>query len=303
MDTIGTGTTDGCMALDERYKQIKENVWKWEQGKNCFSVKRYRSMSTAMKVRHIHEELRSIDFPHLIPVAAESGDGPLTFVQPWLEEARAVNFKKRADRTDSLAALHALHATRKDVEWAVSPYLHIHPLVAKWEDRIERFHDIRGPCETFLGKGPVDDILFYATEAMSVIRKTYVGTKDLTLLHGDVVHHNILRDQSGIIRFIDFDLACSGPAGTEVALWIHRVMPQIGYDIEFLFDEQPSLKELDPDLLPLLLYPNELLREWLHLFTLPADSRARQANRLLPFTQSALSHWPKLWYDVERINI
>ncbi|MFS0575346.1 phosphotransferase [Sporosarcina sp. 179-K 3D1 HS] len=303
MGIIGTETNNRCMALDERYKQIKENVWKWEKAGNCFSVKRYRSMSTAMKVRYIHDQLRSIAFPHIVPVMPEDGESPLTFIQPWLEGAKAVNFKKRADRTDSLAALQALHATKKELDWHVSPYLHIHPLVAKWEDRIERFHDIRGACESFIEKGLVDDILLYAIEAMSIIRKSYIGTKDPTLLHGDVVHHNILRDPSGMIRFIDFDLACSGPAGTEVALWIHRVLPQIGYDIEFLFDEQPSLKELDQDLLPLLLYPNELLREWLHLFTLPAESRTRQANRLVPFTQNALSHWPKLWYDVERINV
>lgn len=260
-------------------------------------------MSTAMKVRHIHEQLRSIAFPHIVSVVQEDKENPLTFIQPWLEGAKAINFKKRADRADSLAALHALHATNTELDWSVSPYLHIHPLVAKWEDRIERFYDIKGACESYIGKEIVDDILFYATKAMSIIRKTYIGTKDPTLLHGDVVHHNILRGPDGIIRFIDFDLACSGPAGTEIALWIHRVLPQIGYDIEFLFDEQPTLKELDPDLLPLLLYPNELLREWLHVFTLSPESRVRQVNRLIPFTQTALSHWPKLWYDVERINV
>ena len=79
-----------------------------------------------------------------------------------------------------------------------------------------------------------------------------------TLLHGDVVHHNILRDKYGIIRFIDFDLTCTGPPGTEIALWIHRVLPQIDYDIEFLINEQPSLRNLDDCSKTLLLYPNEV---------------------------------------------
>ena len=45
-----------------------------------------------------------------------------------------------------------------------------------------------------------------------------------------------LRDKDGFIRFIDFDLACTGPAGTEIALWIHRVLPQIDYDIRISYE-------------------------------------------------------------------
>ena len=28
----------------------------------------------------------------------------------------------------------------------------------------------------------------------------------------------------------------------------------------------------------------------------------KQAKNLIPFTESALSHWPKLWYNVERMK-
>ena len=140
------------------------------------------------------------------------------------------------------------------------------------------------------------------TNALSIVKKTYKDHLDGTLLHGDVVHHNILRDRDGIIRFIDFDLASTGPAGTEIALWIHRVLPQIEYDIEFLLNEQPSLQKLDNSSKSLLLFPNELLREWLHFFTLSEKSREKQAKKLIPFTKSALSHWPELWYNVERMK-
>jgi thiamine kinase-like enzyme len=289
------------MALEGKLEKIKDNVWKLEKDGNRFSVKRYHSNSTAMKVKHIHDALSSVSFLHIVPVVSE--EDRLVFIQPWLDGAKAVNFKKRADRTDSLAALHALHETHAQIDWHASPYLNPYPLIMKWEDRIVRFREISRPCEAYIGKGRVDEILFYALNAMSVVKKTYNDNLNGTLLHGDVVHHNILRDTNGVIRFIDFDLACTGPAGTEIALWIHRVLPQIGYDIDFLFDEQPSLQKLDHASKTMLLFPNELLREWLHLFTLSPSGREKLAKKLVPFTESALSHWPKLWYDVERINV
>ena len=289
------------MALEGKSKKIKDNVWKLEKDGQHFSVKRYHSNSTAIKVKRLHDVLHSMSFPHVVPVVAD--ENQLLFIQPWLNGAKAVNFKKRADRTDSLAALRALHETQSQHDWHASPYLHPYPLITKWEDRIVRFRELSGACEAYIGKGQVEEILFYALNAISIVKRTYQDHLNGTLLHGDVVHHNILRDGNGVIRFIDFDLACTGPAGTEIALWIHRVLPQIDYDIDFLFDEQPFLQKLDHASKVLLLFPNELLREWLYFFTLSPASRERQAKQLIPFTESALSHWPKLWYDVERINI
>ena len=291
---------EGRMTLDGNLEKIKENVWKLEKGGNHFSVKRYHSLSVASKVQKIHSALQSVGFPHIVQVI--DAEDPLTFIQPWLEGAKAVNFKKRVDRTDSLYALHALHETKTQIDWHASTYLHPYPLIAKWEDRIGRFQEISGACEAYIGKGRVDEILYYAVNAMNAVKKNYQDRLDGTLLHGDVVHHNIFRDKNGIIRFLDFDLACLGPQGTEIALWVHRVLPQIDYDIDFLFDEQPSLQKLDRASKTMLLFPNEMLREWLYLFTLSPSSRERQAKRLIPFTESALLHWPKLWYDVERIN-
>ena len=88
------------MALDGKLEKIKDNVWKLEKDGKRFSVKRYHSNSTAMKVQRVHDALHSVSFPHIVDVVSQ--ENQLTFVQPWLDGAKAVNFKKRADRTDSL---------------------------------------------------------------------------------------------------------------------------------------------------------------------------------------------------------
>lgn len=282
------------------FKQINKNVWKLEVDGQMLSVKKYESLSTALKVKMIHETLRSISFLHIGSVLSHADS--LLFIQPWMTQSRAVNFNKRSDRHDSLEALQQLHLTKNKVEWTSLPYLQPYPILNKWEDRFNRFSDARKACELYLGKSQVEEIIYYAREALKIVKKTYIYDENQTLLHGDVVHHNILRDQGNIIRFIDFDLACIGPAETEIALWIHRVLPHIDYDIEFLFQEQPSLKELSLSSKYLLLYPNEILREWLYFFSLSKAAQQRQLSNLIIFTESALSHWPRLWYNVERMN-
>jgi len=32
------------------------------------------------------------------------------------------------------------------------------------------------------------------------------------------------------------------------------------------------------------------------------SAQQRQVRKLVPFTDSALSHWPELWYNVERMK-
>ncbi|WP_339250739.1 phosphotransferase [Sporosarcina sp. FSL W8-0480] len=286
------------MALEKNIRKVKENVWKLQEGEAAYSLKKYKNRSTAVKVEYVHRQLQIIRFPHIVPII--STEDPLYIMQPWIEGTKPVNFRKRIDRTDSLLALQALHETKEMIDWDASPYLHRYQLIDKWQERLERFIENRKAIEIYLGKNMVDEIILFGKKALPFIKKQYRQPFGQTLLHGDVVHHNILRDENGLIRFIDFDLACTGPPGTELALWMHRVLPNIGYNIDFLLAEQSVLNDLDNASKSMLLYPNELLREWLHLLNLPKNKQYNLARKLIPFTESALSSWPKLWYDVER---
>lgn len=287
------------MALEKNIRKVKENVWKLVEGESAYSLKRYSNRSTAVKVNYVHRQLQAIQFPHIVPLMPT--EDPLFIMQPWIEGTKPVNFRRRIDRTDAFLALQALHMTKEQIDWDASPYLHRYQLLDKWQDRLDRFIDKRILCENYIGKRAVDEIILFGQEALPIIKKKQRQLSDFTLLHGDIVHHNILRDENGLIRFIDFDLACTGPPGTELALWMHRVLPNIGYNLEFLFAEQAALNNLDSASKSMLLYPNELLREWLHLLSLPPVKQDNLARKLIPFTETAISSWPKLWYDVERM--
>lgn len=287
------------MAGNQRITKIKKNVWKMESDGKVYSVKKYTSFAQAMKVREIHQLLRSADFPHMIPVL-EAQD-PLMIMQPWLERAKPVNFKRRTDRLDSFQALRTLHDTRSTVNWQAVSCLPSYHMLEKWEVRLARFLELREVCEQFLPSAMIDELAQYSHHALKICKTHPPPASTLTLLHGDVVHHNILRDAAGEIRFIDFDLASLGSEEDEQVLWMHRVLPQISYNLPFLIGEHPLLEDLSNQSLAKMLYPNEVLREWLHLLSLPAAQQQSMLNKLLYFTETALSHWPRLWYDVERM--
>lgn len=289
---------DRRMALEKNIRKVKKNVWKLVEDDSAYSLKRYMTRSTAVKVEYVHRQLHAIRFPHIVPIIPT--DDPLLIMQPWIEGTKPVNFRRRVDRTDSLLALHALHRTKEQIDWDASPYLHRYQLMDKWRERLDRFIDNRTGFGKFIKKQAVDEIIMYGEKALPIVKKNNRKLSDYTLLHGDVVHHNILRDGNGLIRFIDFDLACTGPPGTELALWMHRVLPNVFYNLDFLLEEQSSLAGLDEASKSMLLYPNELLREWLHLLSMPEAKQESLSKKLVPFTEYALSSWPKLWYDIER---
>lgn len=284
------------MAAGGNFRQIKQNVWKWDVAGKGYSLKKYDSYEVASKVRRIHERLAEIEFPHVLPVIGAADER--TVIQPWLEGARPADYSTRSGRGRTLSVLKSLHATSADVNWQGVLGLHPYPLLAKWEDRLDRFKNSRTDLEPHIGSSMFETTVFHAEEALKSIRRSYDPDEGCTILHGDVVHHNFLKGKDGRYVLIDFDLACTGPPGTETALWIHRVLPHVGYDFGYLAEEHPSLKRLSRSSLDLLLYPNEVLREWLYLLSLPEERRAHITGRLKRFTEQALSRWIPLCYQV-----
>ncbi|SIT82967.1 phosphotransferase [Edaphobacillus lindanitolerans] len=284
------------MAAGGNFRQIKPNVWKWDVAGKGYSLKKYDSYEVAAKVRRIHTELGKVGFPHILPVVGAADER--TVIQPWLENARPADYSTRNGRARTLAVLKALHATSAVVDWQSVPGLRSYPLIAKWEDRLDRFRSRRKELEPYIGSSAFETTVFHAEEALKTIRKSYEPEEGCTLLHGDVVHHNFLKGKDGRYVLIDFDLACTGPPGTETALWMHRVLPHVGYDFDYLAGERPSLARLSRSSLDLILYPNEVLREWLYLLSLDEEKRPILAGRLIQYTEKALSRWIPLCFQV-----
>lgn len=279
--------------------KINERVWKVKHKEQDYVLKYYASNTNLEKVRMIHHQLEAIHFPYVLPIENKISTNYL--VQKWLGNAQSFRYNYAFDRTKSLQLLQALHETSEQIHWPEQPLLQELPIIQKWQHRLWRFEQLKELVCQYIDVEDYLKIVHYATIALTKIQNMQLPTEKPTLLHGDVVHHNFLKTEEKAYM-IDFDLAHLGASSLEKVLWMHRVLPTVNYELKELIEEQPYLQNLDRQYYLFLLYPNELLREWLHFLTRlqkPSDS---YLNKLLDFTTSALFKWPYLWYNIEQIK-
>ena len=83
------------------------------------------------------------------------------------------------------------------------------------------------------------------------------------ILHGDVAHHNFLRDTSGNLHLIDFDLIHIGPESIDLLQYANRILPSIDWSIDQLSQYQQISKFLkERAFLYALAFPTDIFREW-----------------------------------------
>ncbi len=277
-------------------KQIKKNVWKWKNENGVYSVKKYASIEQAEKIRYIHHELQRIEEPFVLPIIPSSQEDFV--IQPWFKSSRTVSYRDIKDRTEVYSILNRLHNTASIIDWKESEYLQPFNLVNKWHGRLLRIKDIINFIEGHMGHLQTRSLLLYGEIALANIQP--FDNREQTILHGDVVHHNFLSNGT-TYKIIDFDLAVLGPREMEYILWIHRVLPELDYQVDQLLNEFPVLEEIIVNYKEAVMYPNEIFREWLYAYALPEERKKKFIDQLIPYTNKALTNWPKLCYNLSRL--
>lgn len=282
--------------MNNYIRQIKKNVWKWENENGLFSVKKYATVEQAEKIRLIHQELQQLDKPFILPIMESVQEDFI--IQPWFKGTHSVDYGSEKDRKEVFSLLNELHETNRMIKWKDYNLLGQFDLISKWQNRCFKMKEIAYFVEFYIGVDKTNLLLQYGEIALKNIKS--FGNKDITILHGDVVHHNFLTNQKAY-KMIDFDLAVIGPKEVEDILWIHRVLPAIDYDIYFLIHEFPSLEKVISKYKEALMYPNELYREWLYAYALPIERKQKFIEQLIPYTNKALLEWPKLCYNLSKL--
>ncbi|MEK3766524.1 MULTISPECIES: phosphotransferase [unclassified Solibacillus] len=262
---------------------IKENCWKWDTQKGSYFMKYYEDGFIAQKVKMIHRELENIQFPYHIPV--EENEEPNILKQRWFD-GKSVDYKRFEHQYFAIYALQQLHETNEKINWDETGMLSLYRMPEKWMRRFERFIANERELRRLL-KNNYDDLVKHASNALNTMAQRTVPSETKTILHGDVVHHNVmLRGEE--VKLIDFDLASLGEASDEIILWLHRIMPQTKYNLQQAMNDHPYLQIVQPKL-HYLNYPNEILREC--LFYLKLSDRQKIA--CYPFIQSIVYEWLK----------
>lgn len=279
--------------------QIKNNIWKQETPNETLFIKKYENDMIAEKVKFIHDQLEEIEFPYVIPL--KKTNDPNLVVQSWQHRSYSSDFSDKSNRKQSVKILKALHETNHDIYWQNNPIIPKQNLFNKWTVRLERFLSYEKELVPYL-QDAYYEIVLYAEKTLRKMRKK--GEKkpsNLTLLHGDVVHHNFLITREGM-KLIDFDLSVVGDPADELILWLHRALPTVNYDLIEILNENQYLLENCHQKIHYLQYPNELLREWLYILQLGDLEREAFLDYIMPFTERALRHWPELIAKTEKIN-
>ena len=279
--------------------QLKNNIWKRETSKGTLFIKKYENQAVADKVKFIHKQLESIKFPYVIPLV-KSKESDL-IVQMWQNNSYSADFSNYAHRQQSLNILEALHQTNKTIHWKNQTILPRQNLQQKWNARLERFLVHENELRPYL-RHDFDAIVLFSERVLKQMRKKQFSNGKITLLHGDVVHHNFLICNDNEMKLIDFDLAVLGDPAEELILWMHRVLPTMDYNLSALLKENTYLSNSCLKKIYYLQYPNELLREWLYLLQLGKYERDAFLDYLMPFTKTALRHWPYLAQQTEKIH-
>ncbi|MFP3916432.1 phosphotransferase [Lysinibacillus telephonicus] len=277
--------------------QIKNNIWKHETSKGTLFIKKYENSSVAQKVKLIHQQLEAIKFPYVIPL--KKSREPDLLVQLWQPNSMSADFSNINQRKQALKILKSLHETGDKIDWKSHLVIPKQNLFHKWNARLEKFILNEEELRPFLHHAYYDITLFASKVLKQMRRQKQKVSGKLTLLHGDVVHHNFLVCEDKTMKLIDFDLAVVGDSAEEMILWMHRALPTINYDLKSLLNEHPFLYDLCLQKIYYLQYPNELLREWLYVLQLGDYDKEAFLDYLMPFTEKALRHWPDLINEIE----
>lgn len=258
---------------------IKENCWKWESAKGDFFMKYYEDVYIAQKVKTIHKKLKSIQFPYHLNIE-NNGDTHI-LKQSWYE-GKSADFSKVSDQRKTLEVLQALHETNEQIHWNEIDLLPHYELRGKWYRRFERFIEHERELKILL-RDDYKKIVTLASTALNQIDGISTEIEERTLIHGDVVHHNFMFGEDGV-KLVDFDLAAMGKRTDELILWLHRVLPNVEYDLKSIMLEHDYLQHVRKQV-HFLLYPNEIMRE--SLFYLKLTPRQKQS--CYPFIKSFAS--------------
>ncbi len=177
----------------------------------------------------------------------------------------AFSFHTHKSRQEGLDLLEQFHQTTALFESRYRTLLPKGRLIEKWTERLHIFKNNLPFLSHFINESFLLEMVAWANWSLIGMEKMrgFFKKEPFVILHGDVAHHNFLRDANGRLHLIDFDLISIGPPSYDYLQYANRILPYIDWSIERL----ASLKQIQNYLheeafLYALAYPADIFREW-----------------------------------------
>lgn len=194
------------------------------------------------------------------------------------------HYRYELDRISGLTLLNHYHATSEKLVKEFTPTLSSFHLINKWSDRLFQFVQHTPYLTYYLSKEKVAQLIQWGEWSLTGVKHQpdifYVEKK--VILHGDVAHHNFIRDEKRQVYLIDFDLISIGCRANDLIQYVNRILPAIKWSYEKLASyEQLQFYLNETAFLYALAFPADIYREW---------NRLLRTNRLNEQKLSQLIH-------------
>ncbi|WP_223591181.1 phosphotransferase [Neobacillus bataviensis] len=175
------------------------------------------------------------------------------------------SFHSHKNRQEGIELLEQFHQTTASFEARYRTLLPKADLIGKWTERYHIFKNNLPFVKYFFNDPFISEMVSWAEWSLEGMEKEHLFFKKepYVILHGDVAHHNFLRDKSGTLLLIDFDLISIGPASFDYLQYANRILPYLDWSFDKLLQYEPITKyiRLKPFLYALV-YPADIFREW-----------------------------------------
>ncbi|MEH6905599.1 phosphotransferase [Neobacillus drentensis] len=251
---------------------IRSSVIFLRTDKNNYVIKRYHTNSRLRLQEAFTATLKKEGFKKtylfLTPPVREQlfFEGTYFGCMEYIPPNRNVfTFHTYKNRQEGIDLLEQFHQTTATFESRYRTLLPKGQLIEKWTERFNVFSNNLPYIGYFINEPFLSEMLSWAKWSLEGMEKSRIFfQKEATvILHGDVAHHNFLRDTGGQLNLIDFDLISIGPASFDYLQYANRILPYLDWSFESLV----SLKQINNYLhekafLFALAYPADIFREW-----------------------------------------
>ena len=240
--------------------------------KNTYVVKGYQTNNKLRLQEAFTTTLKKEGFTKTYSFVAHPVKGPLFFegsyfgVIEYIESNRTpFSFQTPKNRREGLELLTQFHQVTATFEARYRTLLAKANLIEKWKERLQIFLNNIPILRYFMNEPFISEICEWAKWSLDGMEhnQNFFHQEPFVILHGDVAHHNFLRDEFGDLMLIDFDLISIGPGALDVIQYANRILPYLDWSFGRLISLKQVQKLMDKQAFLFALgYPADIFREW-----------------------------------------
>lgn len=290
---------------------IRESVFLVKTEKNIYVVKGYSTYNKLKLQETFTSTLRQEGFTKTYLYFDDIIKKPLFFEGEYFgcmeylqPHPKAFSFHSHKNRLEGLELLEEYYSVTTNFEKRYKSLLSLSDIVEKWTDRYRTFFNNSSFLRYYMKEKYIHEMLMWAHWSLKGMKDNheFFQKKPFVILHGDVAHHNFLRDASGTLNLIDFDLISIGPKCLDILQYANRILPFLDWSFDLL-SKYPQINKYlkEKAFLYALAFPTDIFREWNRTLKHKSHTNSRNYKHVIDLTLGQYYLRKKLVFQLEKI--